>query len=76
MFCAGLGENQPQLREQVCNYLKCFGVTLDTEVNNKARCGVSGKISADDSQIPVWVVETNEELVIARDTKALVEKNA
>ena len=76
VFCAGLGENQPQLREQVCNYLKCFGVTLDTEVNNKARCGVSGKISADDSQIPVWVVETNEELVIARDTKALVEKNA
>ena len=73
VFCAGLGENQAQLRREVCNYLKCMGVKL-CEEKNVATCGITGEISADDSNIPVWVVATNEELVIARDTKALVEK--
>lgn len=73
VFCAGLGENQPQLREKVCDYLKFLGVELDLDFNAKAWRGVAGKISTDNSSIPVWVIETNEELVIARDTKELVE---
>ena len=75
VFCAGLGENQAQLRTKVCEYLKFAGVKLDEEANEAAR-GKTGRISAADSAIDVWVIETNEELVIARDTKALVEKNA
>lgn len=74
VFTAGLGENQAQLREQVCEYLECLGVKIDKEANNRTHNGVSGKISADDSSIRVEVIATNEELVIARDTKAIVEK--
>ncbi|MBQ7385872.1 MAG: acetate kinase [Ruminococcus sp.] len=70
-FTAGLGENQPILRKKVCEYLECLGVKICDERNN-AR-GANFKISADDSAIPAYVIATNEELVIARDTKALVE---
>ena len=73
VFCAGLGENQARLREKVCEYLKFAGVKLDDAANDATR-GKTGRISAADSSIDVWVIETNEELVIARDTKALVEK--
>ncbi|MDO5123785.1 MAG: acetate kinase [Eubacteriales bacterium] len=72
VFTAGLGENQPQLREEVCGYLKALGVKIDSD-KNLASKGKTGEISAEDSSIPVWVIATNEELVIARDTKALVE---
>ena len=70
-FTAGLGENQPVLREKVCEYLECLGVKVCADRNNQR--GSAFKISADDSSIPVYVLATNEELVIARDTKALVE---
>lgn len=71
-FTAGLGENQAVLREEVCKYLKCLGVEIDAKANAQAR-GVFGKISTDNSKIEVYVIPTNEELVIARDTKAIVE---
>lgn len=74
VFTAGLGENQPQLREKVCAYLKCFGVDIDKEFNKAAWHGVTGKISTEESKIRVEVIATNEELVIARDTKEIVEK--
>lgn len=74
VFTAGLGENQPQLREKVCEYLSCFGIEIDKEVNNNTWHGVTGKISTDNSSARVEVIATNEELVIARDTKELVEK--
>ncbi len=70
-FTAGLGENQPVLRKKVCEYLECLGVKVCDERNN-AR-GANFKISSDDSSVPTYVIATNEELVIARDTKALVE---
>jgi len=70
-FTAGLGENQPILRKKVCEYLECLGVKVCDERNNQR--GANFKISADDSQVPAYVIATNEELVIARDTKALVE---
>ena len=72
VFTAGLGENQPQLRTEVCNYLKAIGVKLCEEKNRKAK-GITMEISAEDSSIPVWIIATNEELVIARVTKAIVE---
>lgn len=74
VFTAGLGENQPQLREKVCAYLHCFGVELDKDFNKKAWHGVTGRISTPESKIRVEVIATNEELVIARDTKEIVEK--
>ncbi|MBE6794893.1 MAG: acetate kinase [Ruminococcaceae bacterium] len=70
-FTAGLGENQPILRKKVCEYLECLGLKVCDERNNQR--GANFKISADDSAIPAFVIATNEELVIARDTKALVE---
>ncbi len=73
VFTAGLGENQPQLREKVCEYLSCLGVEIDKEFNAKARVGVTGTISTPESKIRVEVIATDEEMVIARDTKAIVE---
>lgn len=74
VFTAGLGENQAHLRYSICRGLKSFGVKIDPELNDKMVGGREGKISAFDSSISVYVVPTNEELVIARDTKEIVEK--
>ena len=74
VFTAGLGENQPALREGVCNYLECLGVKLDKDANNAAIHGKQGKLSTDDSKVRVELIATNEEMVIARDTKAIVER--
>lgn len=73
VFTAGLGENQAHHREAICEYLECLGVKLDKQRNEEMIHGKCGKISADDSKIEVYVIPTNEELVIARDTKQLVE---
>ena len=70
-FTAGLGENQPILRKKVCEYLECLGIKVCDERNNQR--GANFKITADDAAVPAFVIATNEELVIARDTKALVE---
>ena len=73
VFTAGIGENQPQLRETVCDYISCLGVEMDKEFNKQARCGVTGTLSTPNSKIRVELIATNEELVIARDTKEIVE---
>ena len=70
----GLGENQPHLRYSVCRGRKYLGVRIDGELNDQMVSGKEGKISAFDSHVPVYVINTNEELVIARDTKTIVEK--
>ncbi|MCH5303715.1 MAG: acetate kinase [Ruminococcus sp.] len=72
VFTAGLGENQPSLRKSVCEYLKCLGVEIDDEANEACIHGNEGKLSSDNSKIRVELVATNEELVIARDTKDIV----
>ncbi len=69
-FTAGVGENGSYVRQEVCNYLGFMGVKIDAE-KNKVR-GEEMKISTDDSKVEVWVVPTNEELMIAKDTVALV----
>ena len=69
-FTAGVGENGPETRQAICDYLGFMGVKLDPE-RNKVR-GKEMRISTDDSKVQVWVVPTNEELMIAKDTAELV----
>ncbi len=69
-FTAGVGENGPETRQGICDYLEFMGVKLDSE-KNKVR-GKEALISAPDSKVQVWVVPTNEELMIAQDTAELV----
>ncbi len=74
VFTAGLGENQASHREAICKGLTYLGVELDKQRNEMMVRGKEGKISTDQSKVAVYVIPTNEELVIARDTKELVEK--
>ncbi len=71
-FTAGLGENGPDMRESICDGLGFLGVHVDHE-KNQVR-GKETDISAADSTVKVYVIPTNEELMIARDTLALVTK--
>ncbi len=71
-FTAGVGENGPDTRKAVCDYLGFLGIKLDPE-KNKVRGGKEMLISTPDSKIQVWVVPTNEELMIAQDTAELVK---
>ncbi len=73
VFTAGVGENQWMHRWEIGKYLEFLGVKLDEKLNEETILGKEGKISTPDSKIQVYVIPTNEELVIARDTKALVE---
>ncbi|HIQ90940.1 MAG TPA: acetate kinase [Candidatus Coprosoma intestinipullorum] len=70
-FTAGVGEKSPILRKLVCEKLACLGVKIDEE-KNKVR-GELTKISTDDSKVAVYVIPTDEELMIARDTLELIK---
>ena len=70
VFTAGVGENSASRRARICEGLEFLGVKLDPEKNNTR--GKEAIISADDSKVTVWVIPTNEELMIAQDTAALV----
>lgn len=72
VFTAGLGENSGTIRRVICDYLTFLGVHIDS-YNNSLR-GKAIEISATDSRIRVFVIPTNEELMIARDTKELLDK--
>ena len=72
VFTAGLGENSASTRKEICDYLGYLGVHIDS-YNNSLR-GKALEISAPDSRVRVFVIPTNEELVIARDTKELLDK--
>ena len=69
VFTAGLGENSPFMREKICNGLEYLGTRIDPELN-KIR-GKAREISIKRSRTKIFVVPTNEELVIARDTKRI-----
>ena len=72
VFTAGLGENDPNVRAEICDLLtEALGVHIDKELNSTVR-GKIAKISTPESKIAVWVIPTNEELVIARDTCRLL----
>ena len=72
VFTAGVGENSIPVRRQVCEELACLGVKIDLDLNNKR--GEVVKISTDDSSIDVYVIPTDEELMIARDTLHLINR--
>ncbi|MDG6831107.1 acetate kinase [Glaesserella parasuis] len=71
VFTGGIGENAGLVRELTLNYLKLFGIKVDSEKNTAARFGKSGEITAADSAFRAFVIPTNEELVIAQDTARL-----
>ena len=71
-FTGGIGENDPELRKYVCDNLGFIGVRIDSEIN-KLR-GKEVKISTPDSKVDIFVIPTNEELAIARDTLEIVSK--
>lgn len=74
VFTGGIGENDTNVRELVCKRLeKALGVKLDVALNAKSR-GKETLLTTADSKVAVWLVPTNEELVIARDTYHLMEK--
>ncbi len=73
VFTGGIGENTIDLRADVCKNLSYLGVELDEAANEIMRRGKEGEISTANSKVKVYVLPTNEELVIARDTKAIVE---
>ncbi|MBQ7485693.1 MAG: acetate kinase [Oscillospiraceae bacterium] len=71
IFTAGVGENSADTRAAICRYLGYLGVEISDERN--AKRGEDTFISTDGSRVPVMVIPTNEELVIARDTRDIVE---
>ena len=71
-FTAGLGENDEIVRRKIVSRLGYLGITLDEEANENGR-GKEITISTPDSKVPVWIVPTNEELAIARETVALLK---
>lgn len=73
LFTGGIGENESLVRSMACSDMEFFGIKLDEELNKTIR-GKLCKISSADSKVEVWVVPTNEELLIARDTLALINK--
>ena len=72
IFTAGVGENGPETREAILKDMEFFGIVLDKE-KNKVR-GKVQEISAENSKVKVFVIPTNEELVIARETKKIISQ--
>ncbi len=72
-FAGGVGENGQATRSDICKYLEFAGVKIDEKLNDVK--GEERKISTEDSKVEVWIIPTNEELMIARDTKNIVENN-
>lgn len=72
-FTAGVGENNGYVREEICRYLGFMGVKIDSRINDETH-GEDKKISTDDSNVLVYVIPTNEELAIARETVRLTAK--
>jgi acetate kinase len=75
VFTGGIGENQPEIRAQICEGLEWAGLRLDDH-KNKQMAGVEGQISTNDSKLHAFVIPTDEELLIARDTvRCILDKS-
>jgi acetate kinase len=72
VFTGGIGENAPVVRERICRGLEFLGVELDGARNAKVKDGATGTITADGARLPAYVIPTDEELLIARDTVRVV----
>jgi len=73
VFTGGIGENSAEIRARICSELTWLGVELDAERNAKHGADKSGQISSDNSRVAVFVIPTNEELLIARDAVRVVK---
>lgn len=73
VFTGGIGENSSYLRQVICNHLKALNIRIDSEKNDNAPRGETLNISSKDSNTTVWVIPTNEELMIALDTISLIQ---
>jgi acetate kinase len=72
VFTGGIGENSAEIRAKICGELNWLGVEVDAELNSNNGANTNGQISADNSRVSVYVIPTNEELLIARDTVRVV----
>ncbi len=72
VFTAGIGENNSGHRAAICEYLECFGLKVDAEKNSQR--GKELDFATEDSKIRAFLIPTNEELMIAQDTKELLDK--
>jgi len=72
VFTGGIGENAPEVRRRICSGLEWLGVELDAERNEAMVDGQTGEIGRDGSRVAAWVIPTDEELLIARDTVRVV----
>ena len=73
VFTAGIGENTPELRELILKDMDYLGISIDNEKNYSAPRGENFDITGKDSKVKVVIIPTNEELVIAKFTEALVK---
>ena len=71
VFTGAIGERAPEVRRRICAPLGWLGVELD-EAENAAAIGVAARLSPDGARLPVWVIPTDEERVMAEDTAALL----
>jgi len=72
IFAGGIGENAPEVRAQICRGLEWTGIEIDEEANRRMVGGGEGRITTHSSRLAVWVIPTDEELLIARDTFRVV----
>ena len=72
VFTGGIGENAALIRSRISDGLQWLGMHIDDAANGRTVDGAEGRISTDDSRLHAWVIPTNEELLIARDTARLV----
>ncbi len=74
VFTGGIGENSAEVRRRICAGLEWMGLELDQELNAATTAGAEGRISRQGSRLEAWVIPTDEELLIARDTVRLIQK--
>jgi len=72
VFAGGIGENAAEIRARVCGGLEWMGITVDAHANASLTNGREGRFSTPDSRVELWVIPTDEELLIARDTWRVV----
>lgn len=75
IFTGGIGENSPEIRAKICEKLTWLGIEIEPKLNEKFADGREGIVSQDAARLKVFVIPTNEELLIARDAVRLVGKN-
>ncbi|MGM9992245.1 MAG: acetate/propionate family kinase [Candidatus Bruticola sp.] len=73
VFTGGIGQNSPVVRAMTCAGLSCLGLNIDTDKNESLKRGSAGEISQSNSDKKIWVIPTNEELMIARDAVMCME---